>query len=139
MAVVRRPGTRNRRQEGALAGGKDGGGGERETFAGVAEAFGRVAMGLHILGGSADVGPEGAGNDDAGDAMAALLRAPIGGDDGVEPLFGDEWEDAFVEQLQAAERGVAADRVVEIADDAVFAADGLGAGVFRQPAGGEGI
>ena len=35
-----------------------------------AEALGRVAMGLDILGGRADVGPEGTGDINAGDAVA---------------------------------------------------------------------
>ena len=127
------------KQEALFAERQDGGGGEGEILAGAAEAPGGIAVGLDVLGGRADVGPERAGDEDAGDAVAPGLRAAVGGDERVEAFRRDEREDARIEQLQAAERGVVRGGIVEVADDAVLAADGLGAGVRGQPAGGEGL
>ena len=57
----------------------------------------RRVVGLEVLGGGADVGPEGAGDGDAGDGVAGGLGALVGGDDGVEAFGGDVGEDAGVE------------------------------------------
>lgn len=126
-----------RRQECLFAGSENGGGGECEGFARSTEALGGVAVGLDILGGSANVGPERTRNENSSDAMPFFLGALVGGDDRVEAVRGDERKDALIEELQAAEGGVSLPRIVEVADDAFFASNGSGAGLFGEPAGGE--
>ncbi len=126
-------------EELAFAWREHGDGGEGEGVAGVAEASGGVAMGLDILGRGADVGPEGAGDEDAGDAVAGALGAAVGVDEGVKALGGDEGEDARIEELEAAEGGVVGGGGMEVADESVFAVDGFGTGVAGEPAGGEGF
>ena len=124
-------------EEGLFARGENGGGREREGRVGTSDPAGDVAVGLQVLGRGADVGPERARDEDCGDGVAPGLGAAICVDDRIESGGRDETEDAAVEEVEAAESGMAAVGIVEVADEAVFAQDGFRAGVFGEPAGGK--
>ena len=69
--------------------------------------------------------------------MALLLRALVGGNDGIETFRRNEGQDALIQQLQAAKRGLTILRAMKILNPAIRAAHRFGTGGIREPARGQ--